>query len=147
MSDALHHPMTELPRGRTLRMADGRAHDIAVFEGLVWLTQDGDSRDIVLGAGDSFTTDGRGLALLHAFADARLTLLEPEGAAPAAVTRDAAELHRWARAQRDAAVAAALVRATSALEDGVAHLARRAASIWPLLRAALRHPVAASQQV
>jgi len=72
MNQALPHPLTDLPRDRTLRIADGKAHVIDVFEGQVWLTQNGDLRDVFLEAGDSFSFDGRGLTLVQALRDARL---------------------------------------------------------------------------
>ena len=44
--------------------------------GSIWITQDGDLRDIVLGAGEAFDFDRRGDALLSAFADSRYLLLD-----------------------------------------------------------------------
>jgi len=72
MNQALQHPLTDLARDQTLRIADGKAHVIDVFEGQVWLTQNGDLRDVFLEAGDSFSFDGRGLTLVQAMRDARL---------------------------------------------------------------------------
>jgi hypothetical protein len=77
MSQSLRHPLTDLPRDRTLRIADGRAHVVAVFEGQVWLTHDGDSRDVFLEAGDSFTFDRPGVTLVQAMRDARLLVSDP----------------------------------------------------------------------
>ena len=78
MSTSLRHPLTELPFGATLRIDDGQDHAIAVFEGQVWITQDGDPRDIVVGAGESFSFDRPGLALVQAIDTARLTLMDAE---------------------------------------------------------------------
>ena len=44
--------------------------------GSLWVTQDGNPRDIVLAPGESFTFDQRGDALISAFDDARFLLLE-----------------------------------------------------------------------
>jgi len=121
MSQPLRHPLTDLPRDRTLRIADGRAHEIAVFEGQVWLTQDGDSRDVFLEAGDSFRFDRPGVTLVQAMRDARVLVSDP-----AALDRsrqfDAQALHRRARALRDAAVAALIARGMA----GIASLLLRA---------------------
>ena len=42
----------------------------------IWITQDGDLRDIVLEAGEAFDFDRGGDALLSAFADSRYLLLD-----------------------------------------------------------------------
>lgn len=50
-----------IEEGRVLLIEDGRGTLVHVAEGCVWLTQEGDPRDRVLGAGESFsiTRDGR----------------------------------------------------------------------------------------
>lgn len=119
MNQPLRHPLIDLPRGATLRVADGRAHVVAVFEGQVWLTQDGDPRDVILEAGDSFAFDSPGLVLVQAFRGSRLLVSDAALEAPA-LPFSAHELHRMARAQRDAAVGAFIARALAAAESTVA---------------------------
>lgn len=122
MSPALRHPLIDLPRGATLRIDDGEAHVIDVFQGMVWITQDGDPRDVILQAGESFSFDSSGLTLVQAFQDARLLLTD---AAVPTRTMNALALHRRARAQRDAAVAALIRRGFAAAESAVLRLAQR----------------------
>ncbi len=51
---------------------------VELLSGSLWITQDGDSRDIVLAAGEAFDFDRRGDALLSAFADSRYLLLDAQ---------------------------------------------------------------------
>lgn len=63
----------QVPHGRPLRVRNGYGRRIAVLEGNVWVTQDGDPRDIVLGAGDDFLFDRRAPALVSSLdGDARI---------------------------------------------------------------------------
>lgn len=59
-------PGIDLQPGKALRMQDARGRRIAVLQGHVWLTQDGDPRDVVLSAGEEFILDRPGLAVLTA---------------------------------------------------------------------------------
>ncbi len=49
---------------------------VECLSGSLWITQDGDRRDIVLTAGEAFDFDRQGDALLSAFADSRYLLLD-----------------------------------------------------------------------
>jgi hypothetical protein len=63
-----------LPRGQLQRMQDARGQVVVCLQGSLWLTQEGDTRDVVLEAGDEARIDRDGLTLLHALRDARYLL-------------------------------------------------------------------------
>jgi hypothetical protein len=48
---------------------------VHVEQGTLWITQQGDTSDVVLERGQSFRLDRNGLALLHACGGAPLTLI------------------------------------------------------------------------
>lgn len=78
MDSSIRYALTQLPQGRYLRLhrVDGRS--IAVFKGTVWITQDGDPRDVFVGPGETFFVDRPGLVLIEALDDASLIVLEPQ---------------------------------------------------------------------
>lgn len=72
--------VTRLRRGEFLRVSDGAGRTVVVFSGLLWITQDGDRRDIFVNRGQTFVLDRPGLAIVEAIEDTRLIVLEPESA-------------------------------------------------------------------
>jgi Protein of unknown function (DUF2917) len=60
-----------------LRVQRGNGLHIFVRSGSVWITQEGDTRDVVLEAGESFRLDRDGLALINAFSPAHVTVSGP----------------------------------------------------------------------
>ena len=72
-----------LAKGQIRRVHRSLGHRVECVSGALWVTQDGDPRDIVLTPGDSFAFDQRGDALISALDDARFLLLETCVPAPA----------------------------------------------------------------
>ena len=66
--------ITSLPRHVSLGLQRRAGDRIECVSGAVWVTQDGDLRDIVLNAGESFRLDRNGRALVSALADAGVIL-------------------------------------------------------------------------
>jgi len=56
------------------RIANGKGMEVTCVKGVVWVTQEHDSRDIILAAGQSAVLDRRGLAVVFAFKDALITV-------------------------------------------------------------------------
>jgi len=75
-----------LPRHQHLEVVDGRGAAMRCLLGTLWVTQDGDPRDIVLGAGESFVLDRNGVAIVYATDDAEVSF----SARPAARVPDQA---------------------------------------------------------
>lgn len=74
MNVQLHSGNLELARHGHVGVIDGRGALVSCLRGAVWLTQDGDPRDIVLTSGQSFTLDRDGLAVIFATAESTLAL-------------------------------------------------------------------------
>lgn len=71
------HGSLSLERGAVLRIEEGCDLLIYVWEGSLWLTQEGEARDRHLDAGDWFRLDRDGLALATATSRAALTVTAP----------------------------------------------------------------------
>lgn len=67
-SDTTHHGLAK----STLIRLPGTARDIYCDAGTLWITQDGDPRDIVLEAGQQHRRQGQGAAIVYALAPAQL---------------------------------------------------------------------------
>ncbi len=76
MDTSLSRALTQLAKGALLRVRDGQGKRIAVFHGHVWITQDNDPRDVMLCAGEGFTLDRPGLAIVQALEDTNLLVFE-----------------------------------------------------------------------
>jgi hypothetical protein len=74
MHTELNLAATPLTRGQLHRLQDARGSLVLCLSGTLWLTQQGDPRDIVLEAGDEGRIDQDGLSILSALSDARFVL-------------------------------------------------------------------------
>lgn len=76
-----------------LAIRDGRSTRIVCETGSVWITQEGDSRDSVISAGESLTIRHQGLTILSALEPSQLEILEPgQSRAPARPSRPETEV-------------------------------------------------------
>jgi hypothetical protein len=74
---------TVIPKGRTLRIQDGKGVELKVVTGSLWVTYQHDTKDIVVDPCDTFRVTRDGLTLAHAFKDVRLSIAYPaEAGAP-----------------------------------------------------------------
>lgn len=67
-----------LKRNQLVTVRGGSGHSIVCDSGTVWVTQDGDPRDIILHAGESFTIDRNGPALVQAFEQGAISIAQAE---------------------------------------------------------------------
>ena len=69
----------ELARGRLLRVEDALGATVTCQAGTVWVTQDGDPRDVLLAPGERIVLDRPGAGLLQALDAARIVVEPPHG--------------------------------------------------------------------
>lgn len=74
----LHRELIRLEPGAPLRLRDSVGKGVAILSGKVWITQEGDPRDLFLGGGESFIPDRPGLALVQGVSGSTLALFELE---------------------------------------------------------------------
>jgi DUF2917 family protein len=67
----------DLQAHQVVRFDDAVDTRVVCLRGQVWITQDDDPRDIVLGPGDDFTLDRRGLALATALRASSIRMERP----------------------------------------------------------------------
>jgi hypothetical protein len=80
MNTDLNLSSTRLQRGELQRINDGEGKRVLNLQGTLWLTQQGDARDVVLEAGDMARIEHDGLSIVSALSDARFVLLHDDDA-------------------------------------------------------------------
>ena len=78
MNQDLINGTRSLDKGRIRHVHAKKGRRVECVTGSIWITQDGDLRDVVLGPGEAFAFDRRGDALLSAFADSRYLVLDAD---------------------------------------------------------------------
>ena len=66
-----------LAKGQFLNLSEAEGGRIVNEGGIVWITQDGDPRDIVLSKGESFVFDRGSRTIVQAFEPAVVTIADP----------------------------------------------------------------------
>lgn len=84
MDHDLNQASVRLAKASLLKLSNAGGSRVAVLWGAVWLTQEEDSRDFELHAGESMVIGSNGLTLITASADAAIWLLEPTSESDAA---------------------------------------------------------------
>ena len=79
MNNELIRSALTLARRDVQRLEGVPGRRIECLTGALWITQDNDLRDIVIEAGEGFSLDRHGAALVSALSDARYLLLCDEG--------------------------------------------------------------------
>ena len=82
-SNDLNLASTSLRKGEALHLQHALGQRIEALGGRVWITMDGDLRDVVLDAGEGFTVDRSTDVLLSAISDAQFAVLTSTAAAAA----------------------------------------------------------------
>ena len=77
---------TLIEAGHSIRIEDGDGTEVQSLGGAVWITQEGDQRDVILHPGESFTLDRNGLTLLVALEEPAIARIV--GPADRAILRD-----------------------------------------------------------
>lgn len=74
MKPGLSHHTLNLANEGLLSLRDAQAARIRVNEGTLWVTEEGEVKDTILTAGDTYTVRRQGLALLTSFGVSRITI-------------------------------------------------------------------------
>lgn len=103
LDEYLIHGDIGLGRGDLLRIEDACALLVQVWQGEVWITQEGDARDIVLGRGESFRIDRPGRVLVQAVTRSSVALASPRASGFARRIQVLADGMAWPALARDRA--------------------------------------------
>jgi Protein of unknown function (DUF2917) len=75
METTMNNRLLNLTKGDLLELADARGTTLRVTRGTLWVTQERDQRDVVLGAGDTWTIERHGLTVGEAQGDAAVVVI------------------------------------------------------------------------
>jgi hypothetical protein len=75
--------MLQLRDRQHVNMQDASGWTVKALAGSVWITQEGDNRDIALDEGESFTLDRNGSTLVSPFGEARICVSHAPARTPA----------------------------------------------------------------
>ena len=67
----------QMSRGSLLAIEHGRGMQIELWDGELWVTQEGDNRDYLIGPGAKFRLEREGIVLANSLKGARITLTAP----------------------------------------------------------------------
>ncbi len=70
------HPVHTVDKGAILVVLNPSGKTVTCVRGCLWITQDGDPKDVVIAAGDSYTLDRAGRMLVSALEDSSVMLAE-----------------------------------------------------------------------
>ena len=70
-----HGKIVELKTRQTVSLPDVRGATLRVARGTLWITQQDDTQDIVLRAGDTWTVERNGLTIMEAQGDVSLRVI------------------------------------------------------------------------
>jgi Protein of unknown function (DUF2917) len=68
----------QLTNGAMILLRHSQGRCIAVFDGMVWITQEGDPDDVFLRAGESFALAQPGLSIVQALEDSHVFVFEAD---------------------------------------------------------------------
>ena len=160
MRNDLRSSIVWLGPNQLLELRDAQGRVLTSVIGSLWITQEDDLRDLVIGAGESRRIEHGGVTLAQSLNGAAYVLIE-DGAdarvihadgssdivgrattesAPAAAMPpdwDSVRLHAWARHERALAIAALFADATEAMLRALQRAGRRLAKLMPSAAAAL----------
>lgn len=114
MQIGLRQANISLEARRALTLTDAAGAEVACLTGQVWLTMDGDRRDIFLEPGDVHSIERGGLTLINAI-EASVVHVDLPRARPAAWKRRLASVWDWL-------VRAGEARVRARIERGIYHL-------------------------
>jgi len=110
--------LTSLNKSGTVVFHDVRDLEVELVSGSLWITQDGDIEDYVLGPGQSFHVRRQGATVLHALQESSIQVAYREAGAAASATPAAPRRAGWGLLGRSARAHAALAAGPARQPEG-----------------------------